>query len=100
MEDKLFSCAIPGTITETGSGDILEEGAGIDDGLGRLRSILLEFTVDTLGIEGTLVFVNHGLPFIRLEDMNEDSIHIVLLLSKKYLVIIGGWNVARIKDVT
>ena len=35
MEDKLLRRAIPGSITETGSGDVLEEGVGINDGLGR-----------------------------------------------------------------
>ena len=72
MEDKLLGHAIPGTITETGSGDILEEGVSINDGLGRLRSILLKFAVNTLGIKGTLVLVNDGLPFIHLENMDED----------------------------
>ena len=85
MEDKLLGHAIPGKITVAGSGDILEDGVGINDGLGRLRSVVLEFTVNTLVVEGTLVFANDGLPFIRLEDTDEDSIHIVLLLSKKHL---------------
>ena len=47
MEDKLLSHAIPGSITETGSGDVLEKGVGINDGLGRLRGVLLEFAVNT-----------------------------------------------------
>ena len=82
MEDKLLSRAIPGSITKTGGGDVLEKGDGINDGLGRLQGVLLEFMVNTLGIEGTLVFSNNSLPFIHLEDMDEDSIHVVLLLSK------------------
>ena len=56
MEDKLLGHAIPGSITETGGGDVLENGVGINDGLERLRGILLEFAVNTLGIKGTLVF--------------------------------------------
>ena len=100
MEDKLLSHTIPGTITETCSGDILEEGVGINDGLGRLRSVLLKLMVNTLGIVGTLVFADDGLPFIQLEDTDEDSIHIVLPPSKKHLVIVGDWNIAGIKNVT
>ena len=82
MENKLFGHPIPGTITKTGNGDILEKSVGINDGLGRFGSIFLKFLVNTLGIKGTLVFLNDSLPFIRLEDMDKDSIHIVLLLSK------------------
>ena len=100
MEDKLLGHAIPGSITETAGGDVLEKGVGINDGLGRLRGILLEFTVNTLGVEGTLVFSNNSLPFICLEDTDEDSIHVVLLLSKKHFVIVGGWDVAEIKNIT
>ena len=100
MEDKLLRRAIPGSITETGSGDVLEEGVGINDGLGRPRGVLLEFAVNTLGVEGTLVFSNNSLPFIRLEDTDKDSIHVVLLLSKKHFVVVGGWDVARIKNIT
>ena len=100
MEDKLLCHTLPETITETGSGDILEEGVGINYGLGRLRRVLLKFVVNTLGIEGTPVFANDGLPFISLEDADEDSIHVVMLLSKKPFVIIGGWDVAGIKNVT
>ena len=92
MEDKLLGRAIPGSITETGSGDVLEKDVGINDGLGRLRGILLEFVVNTLVIKGTLVFSNNSLPFIRLEDSDKDSIHVVLLLSKKHFVIVGGWD--------
>ena len=93
MEDKLLCRAIPGSITETGSGDVLEKGVGINDGLGQLRG-------NTLGIEGTLAFSNNSLPFIHLEDMDEDSIHVVLLLSKKHFVVVGGWDVAGIKNIT
>ena len=57
---------IPGTITKTGNGDILGKSVGINDGFGRLRGVLLGFTVNTLGVEGTLVFSNNSLPFIRL----------------------------------
>ena len=96
MEDKLLSHTILGTITETGSGDILEEGVGNNDGLGRLGRVLLKLAVNTLSVEGALVFSNNSLPFIRLEDMDEDSIHIVLLLSKKHFVIIGGWDIIGI----
>ena len=60
----------------------------------------VDFTVNTLGVEGTLVFSNNSLPFIRLEDMDEDSIHVVLLLSKKHFVVVGGWDVAGIKNIT
>ena len=98
MEDKLLGHTIPGSITETGGGDVLEKGVGINDGLGRLQGILLEFAVNTLGVEGTLVFSNNSLPFIRLEDTDKDSIHVVLL--KKHFVIIGGWDIAGIKNVT
>ena len=100
MEDKLLGRAIPGSITKTGGGDVLEKGVGINDGLDRLRAVLLEFTVNTLGVEGTLVFSNNSLPFIRLEDTDEDSIHVELLLSKKDFVIVGGWDVAVIKNIT
>ena len=81
MEDKLLGRAIPGTITETGGGDVLEKGVGIDDGLGRLRSVLLEFMVNTLGVEGTLVLANDGLPFIRLEDTDECCCSLKSILS-------------------
>ena len=100
MEDKLLGRAIPGSIAETGGGDVLEKGVGINDGLGRLRGVVPEFTVITLGVEGTLVFSNNSLPFIRLEDMDEDSIHVVLLLLKKHFVFVGGWDVAGIKNIT
>ena len=49
--------------------------------------------VNTLGIVGTLVFADNGLPFIRLENMDKDSLQIMLLLSKEHLVIIGGWDI-------
>ena len=47
MEDKLLHHAIPGSITETGGGDVLEKGVGINDGLGILRGVLLEFAANT-----------------------------------------------------
>ena len=56
--------------------------------------------LSTLGVEGTLVFLNNSLPFIHLEDTDKDSIHVVLLLSKKHFVIVGGWDVAGIKNIT
>ena len=90
MEDKLLSRTIPGTITETGIGDIWEKSVGINDGLGRFRSVLLKFTVNTLGIKGTL-------PFNHLENTDKDSIHIVLLFSNKHLVIVSGQNIVGIK---
>ena len=86
--------------TETGGGDVLEKGVGINDGSGRLRGVLLEFAVNTLVVKGTLVFSNNSLPFIRLEDTDEDSIHVVLLLSKKHFVVVGGWDIAGIKNIT
>ena len=73
---------IPGTITKTGNGDILEKSVGIDDGFSRFGSIFLKFLVNTSGVKDTLVFSNDGLPFICLEDMDKDIIHIALLLSK------------------
>ena len=66
MENKVSGCAIPGTITKTGNGDILEKSVGIDGGLGRFGSIFQKFLVNTLGVKDTLVFLNNILPFINL----------------------------------
>ena len=73
---------IPGTITKTGNGDILEKSVGIDNGLGGFGSIFLKFLVNTSGVKDTLVFLNDSLPFIRLDDTDKDIIHLALLLSK------------------
>ena len=67
---------IPGTITKTGNGDILEKSVGINDGLSRFGSIFLKFLVNTSGVKDTLVFSNDSLPFICLEDTDKDIIHI------------------------
>ena len=64
---------IPGTITKTGNGDILEKSVGIDDGLGRFRSIFLKFLVNTLGVKDTLVFSNDTLPFSVLRTRAKTS---------------------------
>ena len=82
MENKVSGHTIPGTITKTGNGDILEKSVGIDEGLSRFGSIFLKFLVNTSGVKDTLVFSNDSLPFIRLEDTDKDIIHIALLLSK------------------
>ena len=68
----------------------------MNDGLSRLSSVLLKLTINTLGIVGTLVFADDGLPFIHLENTDEDSIHIMLLLSKEHHVVIGGWDIIGI----
>ena len=42
MENKVSGHTIPGTITKTGNGDILEKSVGIDDGFSRFGSIIPE----------------------------------------------------------
>ena len=88
MKDELFRCTIPCAIIHTCSSDVLQQSIRVDDSLGGVGSILLQFLVDTLSIECTFVLADDSFAFVGSEDANEDSIQVLLLLTEQHLVII------------
>ena len=88
MKDELFCRAIPRAIINRCSSDVLQQRIRVDDSLGGVGGVLLQFPVDTLSIEPTFVLADDSFAFVSSENANKDSIQVLLLFTEQHLVII------------
>ena len=88
MKDELFCRAIPRAIINTCSSDVLQQRIRVKDSLGGVGSVLLQFPVDTLSIERTFVLADDSFAFVGSENVNKDSIQVLLLFTEQHLVVI------------